>query len=383
MRVAHLCLSCFYIDGYAYQENVLISEHLAQGHDVKVIASTEIYGPDKIITYTNPGRYIGQEGVEVIRLPYGIKPHALGRKLRWYPQLFQLLQEFKPDLIFFHGLSGAGLLDAAKYAKHTSGCRLVVDCHEDFNNSAKTFISRHLLHQIYYRTIFQLALPNIEKVFAVTTESFAFAVDFYGSPLSKTELLPLGGHLPRADELFKWRSELRLLLGFKESNIVIAQTGKFDPTKRLDALLKAFVNNLDADLRLILVGKMTPDVEMECMPLIDMDSRIHYLGWQNPDQLIRTLAAVDFFVQPFGQTVTTQQAMCSGCAILVQDLPSHRWLFKDNGRLFSDASDLPSVLSWVSQSKSKVHKMRESSYAFAQEKLDYKVISKYCIKGSQ
>ena len=41
MRILHLCLSCFYIDGYNYQENILPRINHEDGHDVRILASTE------------------------------------------------------------------------------------------------------------------------------------------------------------------------------------------------------------------------------------------------------------------------------------------------------------------------------------------------------
>ena len=41
MKIAHICLSCFYIDGFSYQENELVRQNVSDGHDVLVITSTE------------------------------------------------------------------------------------------------------------------------------------------------------------------------------------------------------------------------------------------------------------------------------------------------------------------------------------------------------
>ena len=59
MKILHCCLSCFYIDGYSYQENELIREHVQAGHDVLVLASTESFDETQKKTYLNPGEYIG------------------------------------------------------------------------------------------------------------------------------------------------------------------------------------------------------------------------------------------------------------------------------------------------------------------------------------
>ena len=65
---AHICLSCFYIDGFSYQENELVRQNVSDGHDVLVIASTETINPDGKIQFLDPGRYAGFDGADVIRL---------------------------------------------------------------------------------------------------------------------------------------------------------------------------------------------------------------------------------------------------------------------------------------------------------------------------
>ena len=38
MKIVHICLACFYVDGMGYQENLLPKYH-AQKHDVTIITS--------------------------------------------------------------------------------------------------------------------------------------------------------------------------------------------------------------------------------------------------------------------------------------------------------------------------------------------------------
>ena len=65
MKIAHVCLSNFYIDRVGYQENELVRQHVEDGHDVVVIASTETYAADGTLTYVAPSTYCGGEGAQV------------------------------------------------------------------------------------------------------------------------------------------------------------------------------------------------------------------------------------------------------------------------------------------------------------------------------
>ena len=68
MKICHMCLSCFYIDGYSYQENELVRQNVLDGHEVFVIASTETYAEDRTLSYIRPGDYEGGEGAPVCRV---------------------------------------------------------------------------------------------------------------------------------------------------------------------------------------------------------------------------------------------------------------------------------------------------------------------------
>jgi 1,2-diacylglycerol 3-alpha-glucosyltransferase len=171
------------------------------------------------------------------------------------------------------------------------------------------------------------------------------------------------------------RAEFRAQRGFSESDIVITQTGKFDDTKKLASALRAFRSNPSPALKFIIAGRMSVEVMTECLPLIQGDERVSDLGWQSSDELRSVLAGADCFLQPFGQTVTTQMAMGYGCVILAQDLPSHRWLVGDNGYLFKDVSELDNVLQWVVRNQRRLAHLKKATAQFAATKLDYRQLA--------
>lgn len=376
MIIAHLCLSCFYIDGYAYQENKLVEQHVTDGHHVTVIASTEAYDSDRQPAYVKPGDYMGTDGARVIRLPYrDIWPSRLAQKFRAYPNVLPLLQSIKPDLIFFHGLCAWELLTAAKYVAENPATRLVVDCHEDFNNSARGFFSKNILHRCFYRPILQNALKNIDEVLCVTVESLDFAVNFYGVPKPKAKLFPLGGRVPDDEEYQDQRYKFRHSLGISATEIVIVQSGKITSSKLLPKALRAFVATKAPELRFLIAGQII-DHQAECQSLIDSDDRIHYLGWKSPGELESLLCAADIYLQPWGQTATTQMSMCCRCAIVVEDLPSHRALFSDNGFLLNKETPIETIFREISNAAQRIALMQNNSHEFAQKHLNYANLAK-------
>lgn len=372
MKILHVCISGPFTDGMSYQENELVSQHVAQGHDVTVIASTEVFSRDKQIIETEAGFSLLECGASLIRLPYSCGLRGwLATKVRAHKGLRKYLEVIQPDRIMFHGLTAWDLLTVAAYVRRNPGVKLFADCHEDFNNSAKTWASRQLLHRFFYKRIFSLCINQIQEVLCITVESLNFAIDFYGSPPLKTRMYPLGCTIESVEIVERRRIDFRSRWGFLDSDIVITQTGKLDHSKQLLPALLAFCSNSSSVIKFVVAGQMTDDVKSLCMPLIQSDSRIVYLGWQSTDELRNVLSGADCFIQPFGQTVTTQMAMGFGCVILVQDLPSHRWLVGSNGRLFKDVGELDEVFKWVVENQARLNKLKQATSQFASTHLDY------------
>jgi 1,2-diacylglycerol 3-alpha-glucosyltransferase len=375
-KVLHVCICGPFTDGLAYQDNQLIEQHVALGHEVTVIAATETYGSDKQISHTDAGITRLSCGAKLIRLPYawGLRGW-IATKIRAHRSMYECIENIQPDRILFHGLTAWDLLTVAAYVKFNPNVKLFADCHEDFNNSAMTWASRELLHKRFYKPIFLQCIAQISEVLCVTVESLDFAINFYDSDRAKTRMYPLGAVIETAEVNSRRRADFRNRLGFTAADLVITQTGKLDRTKRLTSALHAFRANPSPILKFVIAGRMTDEVKAECLPLIEADARIIDLGWQSTDELRTVLSGSDFFLQPFGQTVTTQMAMCHGCVILAQDLPSHRWLVGDNGNLFKDAEDLDAIFGWVVENQERVSQLRQATMRFAEANLDYRKLA--------
>ncbi len=70
MKILHVCLACFYIDGYSYQENMLPKFHKKMGYEVEIIASTLSFDGHGNSCNIRPGVYDNEYGIRVTRLPY-------------------------------------------------------------------------------------------------------------------------------------------------------------------------------------------------------------------------------------------------------------------------------------------------------------------------
>lgn len=375
MKVLHCCLSCFYIDGYNYQENMLVREHVRAGHEVRVLASTENYDNEGQLSYSVPGRYLGSDGAEVLRLPYRrLGPHALMKKIRAYPSVYQQLSAFYPDVIMFHGACAWELLTVLRFKKNNPSVRLYVDSHEDFNNSARSFISKNILHRLFYRPIFKKSIPQVEKVLCISTETIDFIAGFYGCPKDKIEYFPLGGTIFDDAEHEEHRLVIRQKYGIPLGALVFFQSGKFDTKKKLVEALVAFQKlPRHENVQYLIAGVLQADVKAEVDALLLKDGRIRFLGWKNAQELMHLLCATDVYVQPGSQSATLQNSICCRCAVMVDDVPSHHPFVKGNGWMMhgSEALALAFESAIHAFEEGRLEHMQAQSLNIARQLLDY------------
>lgn len=375
MKILHCCLSNFYIDNYNYQENMLVREHVRAGHEVLVLASTENYNNQGQLSYSAPGCYRGSDGAEVLRLPYrSLGPHALMKKIRTYPSVYQKLCEFKPDVIMFHGACAWELLTVLRYKKNNPSVKIYVDSHEDFNNSARGFISKNILHRLFYRAIFKKSIPYIEKVLCISIETMDFIGGFYGCPSDKMEYFPLGGKI-FDDAVYKEnRTNAREKYAIQADALVFLQSGKFDKKKKLTESLDAFQKLPRMEnIQYLIAGVLQDDIKAEVEPLLAKDDRIRFLGWKDAQELMQLLCAADVYVQPGSQSATLQNSICCRCAVIVDDVPSHHPFVNGNGWMVHDAEALVQAFDSAIHAfqDGRLEQMRAQSLHIARQLLDY------------
>lgn len=376
MKIVHMCLSCFYIDGYFYQENEIIRQNVLDGHDVFVIASTESYDKSAQRCYVAPSTYTGQEGAKVIRLPYSSwLPHAVMKKLRIHPGVYQMLDSIEPDVIMFHGLCGWELITAANYKRDNPEVLLFADSHEDSNNSGRSFISRNLLHRGYYKSIISRSYDALDGVLCISLETIDYVNKMYGIQRGALEFFPLGGRILDDVEFYERRSRKRVAYQIDEGQVLFVQSGKMGKRKKIIESLDAFISTKGENLVFLLAGSFDQEIESLVMERINIDPRIKYIGWQSADELQDLLCAADVYVQPGTQSVTMQMSLCSRCIVILDDTLSHMPYVKGNGWLLNNEMTLKDVFEIISKKSFDLNLMSEKSFELARNMLDYKKLS--------
>lgn len=314
MKILHCCLSCFYIDDYGYQENILPKIHKSQGHDVRIVASTETYITNKKIGYTEPKDYINEDNILVSRIPYSKWiPSLINKKIRLYNGLEKNLNSFKPDIIFLHDFQFLSALDIIEYKKKNPNVKIYVDSHTDLINSGKNWIAKNILHGIFYKWIAQKIEKYVTKFYGTLPLRKKFMIDFYKIPKEKVELLPFGVDDSNID--FSQRDiiskTLREKIGFNDDDFVIISGGKIDIRKNIVNLMEAISEINHKNIKLLVFGSTNDDTKDDVLRLSECPN-IKYISWINYKEIYQYFFASDLAVFPGTHSVIWEEAVGLG-----------------------------------------------------------------------
>lgn len=376
MKIAHIGLACFYTEGMTYQDNQLTEQNVRDGHEVLYISNAAKYVDGKIVETGYEDTRLAC-GVRLVRLPYvHVVNHFVSDKFRKVKGLYQLLADFAPDVILSHDLSYWSVLDVIRYKKDHPAVKLYADTHTAYANSGTNWLSLHVLHRMFYRSLVQKALPYLEKYWYVGAGERKFNQEVYGVAESRMEWYPLGGALFSQEVYEEKRTRCRTELGLAPDELLLVHSGKMEAPKRTAELLRAFAAAPEMKAKLAVIGSIPADMEETLKPLLAGDSRVVYLGWKKADDLLGYLCACDLYCQPGSGSATLQNALCCGCPTLAFPHDSYVELL-DRGQFFwvQSQEDIETVFRTLSGHPAILSPMAEKAWVCAREVLDYRKLA--------
>ncbi len=380
MKILHVSLIAHYTEGMLYQENVLIDMNIKDGHDVTIITDCERYEGGKLVSGPEEDR-IMTNGARLIRLKHDFVLNSFFTgKIQKCRKLRKYLEEIKPDTILYHGVNGYEMMDVANYCKKHPECLFFMDSHEDYTNSAMTpaskafykFIHGHFVHK---------ALPEVDKIFYLGVQMRDWLKDIYNIPDSMMEFMAIGGIIYSLEQQREARKEIINKFALPQDAIILAHSGKLSAGKRTNELLQAFKQIKDERMALFIFGSIPEDMEPELRPLIESDSRIHFMGWKENKEIEQFLAGVDLYCQPGGQSSTFETAMCCGCANMTYPHETYKDVtYSDcNGENYfyvESIDDMVNVFKKITEEPMQLEQTKAKSFAFAKLQFDYEVIAR-------
>lgn len=329
MKIVHIAPCAPYNEGWSYQENLLPKYHLKLGHDVTLIITNYKHEKNGLVLVDICDR-MQDDGVRLIRLKSDFKSGKRWNIItaRMYG-LFSVLNDLRPDYIFFHGLVSASILDVIRYKKRINpNCYIVQDNHADVNNSYSNKNNlKYYIIQFYYRLLSKLTINYVDKVYGVTPGRQLYAEKKYKIPKYKTDILIMGAD----DEYMKleysqnYRTEIRKKFNVSESDFLIISGGKLDEKKNIDMLMTVCGELKERNVRLLLFGNIDKKIEEEFNFLLDKYDNITYIGWIESKNCYQYFYASDLVCFPGLHSVLWEQACASKipCLFAKRDGLSH------------------------------------------------------------
>lgn len=385
MKIVFISIGAYpYVSEWGYQDNELNKAAVKAGDSVTQISTSYVPGFLKNYIQKTPdfmsSVYKDQYGVNIIRLNY--KLPWLGRlinsRLRWYKDLYKILEAEKPDIIFVHDLNEWSLFDITRYLRNHPECKGCADLHATYENSCRNALSKWLQHRMFYRFIIQRNIEYFTKIFYLTKDALFFCETEYALqiPENKKEFLPIGGIVSEPEMRKQIRETILKELGLDKDTILILHSGKLEREKRTADLIEAVRQIKSSKIQLVIIGRIAESYEEELLKKIKEDSRIHFLGWKTSDELRNYMMASDLYAQPGTESASLNNAICCGCPVMLspqeQNCGGYRSYLDEDKVFFIDTvQDMVNVIQNITENPELLDTYRKYSYDYAYHLLDY------------
>lgn len=374
LNILHIGILSHYTENMTYQDNILSDINVQDGHRVTFITDTYYYECGELVKGSVCDTVLSN-GMRLIRMEYDwILNRFLTEKIQKVSALKKLLESIKPDVILYHGLCGYELMDVANYVKKYKNVKFYADSHEDFNNTARTRLSKKAYKYIHGYFV-KRALPFIDKIFYITEETKSYLQEMYKIEDNLLEWYPLGGIISSKEEQELCREKILSEFQLPPNSILFGHSGKMNKSKRTKELLCAFKKINNEKMYFLIWGSIPEEEKKNIEPLIEQQDRVIYVGWKQGNEITELLNAIDIYCQPGTQSASMQNAMCCGCAVILYPHPSYQVYLHKNGYFVTTEKDIVLAFQDISAQPQKIKQMKDNSYDFAEKYLDYRKLA--------
>ena len=318
-KIVHLQFAGPYSEGYNYQENILPKFQRNDNNDVQVWTSNFAWDKGELKEVPLCDKLLN-DGVRLVRFKYKTVFNSfLTNKIRYVSGVYKRLIQEKPDFIMLHDVQTAVLPQVARYLSRYPNVKVIVDCHTDFSNSARNFLSKNILHKVIYKSFVKLIDPYVYKFYGTLPARVDFLVDVYGVDRNKCDLLVMGADDDIVSEVLSNnpRQRIRNQYGIDDSEFLVVTGGKLDRFKTQTLSLMRAIHTLNSNVKLIVFGSIDPCLIDEFNELVD-NKQIFYAGWLDGFSSYEYFASADLVVFPGRHSVYWEQAAGLGVPLVVK-----------------------------------------------------------------
>ncbi|MBP8688874.1 glycosyltransferase family 4 protein [Patescibacteria group bacterium] len=378
-----------------YQLSYLAPIQAEMGNDVKIISSnrlwiaTKKFKGNEMYSTIYKSRIISQG----IYIENGIKTYRLtSLEYKTYNKLIgleELLKRLKPDVVFLHHFFlNPNLITLIKMKKKLK-YKLFVDSHvADYNTNLYDHPFK-IIYMNYLKCFLKgKILESIDGYFPVGKSEYNVMVREFPEIKERTEIISLGinRRVFRYDEYE--RNILRAKLGLLNDDVLILSSGKIQPYKHLETLLKAFSEltrgMLNKKILLALVGSGEKNYIQELKNLtisLGIADKVIFSGWVPNNELYKWFSAADLGVWISGPTISLREATGCDLPLLIPDYwnngeSSEEFVDEENGWRFklNDYNDLLNKMELLVSNNNKLIEAGKNAVKKA-EQLDWRKIA--------
>ncbi len=389
MKIVHVM--GWYIPNMGYQENYLPSEQKKLGYDVEIVTSDripsfkefrgEVHDKDRVI-----GEGVFEDNNVTI--------HRLSVLLEYKDSnqlvlmgLKSKLRELKPDIVHVHGEANPVTLQTIIYCKRL-GFKVFVDSHSNNDN----FVLNSILKRLYYRfaKIFYTFLEGrVQCWLPVTYASKELLTEYFDISENRMEVLPLGVNTNRFFKSERIREDYRTKLGYSKDEFVVVSSGKFDPSKEIDTLIKAFsiIVTDCPKLRLLLIGKGSNEYMNYLKSIIESNGlieQIRILDFVDNSELGAYYNLADVGVWPGTHSISVIEALGTELPlVLPKGNNDYKVVFDANAAIDFEKNNVHSLaasLNDLVQSPEIRLKLSNNARILVKEKLSWKKVAEKSIQ---
>lgn len=319
MKIVHICLAAFYVEGLGYQENILSQLHAEMGNEVTVLTSDYVFNSKHEVVKRDKTEYTNDFGVHVKVLK---KSTRYGYYSRYgdFDGVYDAIKTEKPDIIFVHGGQFVALKDVIKYCKEHRNTLLYIDQHGDYYNTKVNTLKDKIAQYCIYGHWMRKAIPLTQKFWGVTPWRCQYLKEIYGIPENKIGLLVMGGDARyiHFDKMSQLRTEIRKQITLNDDDFVVITGGKIDSAKNIHLLMQAISELNNDSLKLIVFGEPNDSMKTDINRLSE-DKHIRNIGWLDSTKVYDYFLASDLAVFPGTHSVLWEQACACGIPCVFKD----------------------------------------------------------------
>ena len=367
MKIVNICISAPYIEGFAYQENILTDYFLDAAIDTIIIGSNILpsYVKSKKI---KPGIY-SDKGKKIIR----INCFKISNEFIVPVNLYRHLKQERPDVIFHHNLNCTSLIISTFYKIFNPSITLLVDNHADLLNCSQNKLWRLIYQRMLVRASAKFSSLFASKFYGVTYSRCDYLHDVYGVTNKKIKFLPIGTDVNTADLITDEKTSIREKQNIPIDAFVFVTGGKMGADKGTDKLIKSVIelHSTNPSIVLLLFGSLDDKMADE---MANMPHFIIYKGWCDRMTTLNMLKLADVAVWPVHHTTLIEDAISVNTPILIRKTRTTEHLVDGNG-FFIDSLEYNELYSKMNKIMQFLPNTDcENSCEIIKQKLSYKSI---------